>query len=58
MVWLTTRIHVDAFADLPSDLAADFGVLACRIDRALLDLPGTARTHVYRWGDGGAHFHV
>ena len=29
-----------------------------RIDAALLDLPDVARTHLYRWGDGGAHFHV
>ena len=57
-VWLTTRTHLDSFADLPPDLAADFGVLAARIDRALLGLPGTGRTHLYRWGDGGAHFHV
>ena len=54
----TTRIHVDSFADLPSGLAADFGVLAGRIDRALLALANVARVHLYRWGDGGAHFHV
>jgi diadenosine tetraphosphate (Ap4A) HIT family hydrolase len=57
-VWLTTRVHYDALADLPPALAADFGVLAGRIDRALLTLPDVARTHLYRWGDGGAHFHV
>jgi diadenosine tetraphosphate (Ap4A) HIT family hydrolase len=57
-VWLATRVHVDSFADLDSALAQDFGVLSGRIDRALLALPDVARTHVYRWGDGGAHFHV
>jgi hypothetical protein len=31
-VWLTTRVHVDSFADLPADLAAEFG-LAGRIER-------------------------
>jgi diadenosine tetraphosphate (Ap4A) HIT family hydrolase len=57
-VWLTTRVHVDTFSELPAPLAGDFGVLAARIDRALVSLPGVARTHMYRWGDGGAHFHV
>jgi hypothetical protein len=53
-VWLATRTHVDSFADLDSALAQDFGVLSGRIDRALLALPDVARTHVYRWGDGGS----
>jgi diadenosine tetraphosphate (Ap4A) HIT family hydrolase len=57
-VWLTTREHCDSFADLPPDRAREFGPLAGRIDRALLTLPDVARVHVYRWGDGGAHFHV
>ena len=57
-VWLTTRDHVDSFADLDPDSAREFGSLAGRIDRALLALPNVARVHVYRWGDGGAHFHV
>jgi diadenosine tetraphosphate (Ap4A) HIT family hydrolase len=57
-VWLTTRVHVDSFADLDPALARDFGILTSRIDRALLALPNVARVHLYRWGDGGAHFHV
>jgi diadenosine tetraphosphate (Ap4A) HIT family hydrolase len=57
-VWLTTRIHVDSFADLPPDLAAGFGGLAGRIERAVLSLGDVGRVHLYRWGDGGAHFHV
>lgn len=57
-VWLTTRVHVDSFADLPPELAAEFGPLAGRIDRAIQGLPNVARVHLYRWGDGGAHFHV
>ncbi len=57
-VWLATRIHVDSFADLNTALAQDFGIISGRIDRALLGLPGVARNHLYRWGDGGAHFHV
>lgn len=57
-VWLTTREHHDSFADLPPARAREFGELAARIDRAILTLPDVARVHLYRWGDGGAHFHV
>jgi diadenosine tetraphosphate (Ap4A) HIT family hydrolase len=57
-VWLTTREHCDSFGDLPGDRAREFGGLAGRIDRAILTLPDVARVHLYRWGDGGAHFHV
>ena len=57
-VWLASREHVDSFADLPEPLAADFGRLAGRIERAILSLGGIGRVHLYRWGDRGAHFHV
>ena len=57
-VWLASRVHVDSFADLPDDVAADFGRIAARVERAVLSLGGVARVHLYRWGDGGAHFHV
>jgi hypothetical protein len=32
--------------------------VAARVERAILSLGGFARVHLYRWGDGGAHFHV
>lgn len=57
-VWLASRTHVDSFADLPTDLAASFGGLVARIERAILSLGDVGRVHLYRWGDGGAHFHV
>lgn len=57
-VWLASRAHVDSFGDLPAELAAEFGTLAGRIERAILSLGGVGRVHLYRWGDGGAHFHV
>jgi diadenosine tetraphosphate (Ap4A) HIT family hydrolase len=57
-VWLASRVHVDSFADLPDELAADFGRIAARVERAILSLGDAARVHLYRWGDGGAHFHV
>jgi diadenosine tetraphosphate (Ap4A) HIT family hydrolase len=57
-VWLASRVHVDSFSDLPQELAADFGRIAARVERAILSLGDVARVHLYRWGDGGAHFHV
>ena len=57
-VWLASREHVDSFKDLPPDAAAAFGPLAARIERAILALGDVGRVHLYRWGDGGAHFHV
>jgi diadenosine tetraphosphate (Ap4A) HIT family hydrolase len=57
-VWLASRVHVDSFRDLPAAAAADFGTVAGRVERAILALGGVARVHLYRWGDGGAHFHV
>jgi diadenosine tetraphosphate (Ap4A) HIT family hydrolase len=57
-VWLASRVHVDSFMDLPDELAGDFGRVAARVERAILSLGDVARVHLYRWGDGGAHFHV
>jgi diadenosine tetraphosphate (Ap4A) HIT family hydrolase len=57
-VWLASRAHVDSFKDLPTEVAAAFGPLAARIEQAILARGDVARVHLYRWGDGGAHFHV
>jgi diadenosine tetraphosphate (Ap4A) HIT family hydrolase len=57
-VWLASREHFDSFADMPEHLVADFGRLVARTERAMLSLGDVARVHLYRWGDGGAHFHV
>jgi diadenosine tetraphosphate (Ap4A) HIT family hydrolase len=57
-VWLASRVHVDSFADLPEQLAAEFGSVVARAERGILLLGGIGRVHLYRWGDGGAHFHV
>lgn len=54
---LEPRAHCD-LPDLPDDLAAEMGVLITRICRAIESLPHIARTHVSRWGDGGAHLHI
>lgn len=58
VVWLASREHVDSFKDLAPEAAAAFGPLAARIERAILGLGDVGRVHLYRWGDGGAHFHV
>jgi diadenosine tetraphosphate (Ap4A) HIT family hydrolase len=58
-LWLASRVHADALADLPPAVAAAFGPLVARVERAMLAaLPEVGRVHLYRWGDGGAHFHV
>jgi len=57
-VWLASREHVDSFKDLSDAAAVDFGRIAGRVERAILGLGGVGRVHLYRWGDGGAHFHV
>jgi diadenosine tetraphosphate (Ap4A) HIT family hydrolase len=57
-VWLASRAHVDSFADMPGAVASSFGAVCGRVERAVLALGGVGRVHVYRWGDGGAHFHV
>lgn len=57
-VWLASRAHVDSFADMPEELAAEFATVIARAERAILALGDVGRVHLYRWGDGGAHFHV
>jgi diadenosine tetraphosphate (Ap4A) HIT family hydrolase len=44
--------------DLPDALAAELGVLGVHVARAVESLPGVARCHLMRIGDGGAHLHV
>lgn len=57
-VWLASRAHFDSFADMPAEMAATFAGVCGRVERAILGLGDVGRVHVYRWGDGGAHFHV
>lgn len=58
VVWLASREHADSFCDLSTAAQQAFGVVVARLERAILALGGFARVHLYRWGDGGAHFHV
>lgn len=57
-VWAASKVHVDSFADLPPEVAGTFGGLCARVDRAITARGDVGRVHLYRWGDGGAHFHV
>lgn len=54
---LETVDHMD-FEDFDGDMAADFGVMTVRLERAIRGLGTVGRVHVNRWGDGGSHFHV
>ena len=58
-VWLASREHVDSFADLPRAARRRLRPRRrARVERAILALGDVGRVHLYRWGDGGAHFHV
>ncbi len=57
-VWMASREHVDSFSDLSDAAAAAFAPTVARVERAILALGDVARVHLYRWGDGGSHFHV
>jgi len=57
-VWLASREHFDSFGDMPASVAATFATVVGKVERAILSLGDVARVHLYRWGDGGAHFHV
>jgi diadenosine tetraphosphate (Ap4A) HIT family hydrolase len=57
IVLLEPREHYDSPADLPDDLAREMGVMLGRVERAALSVPGIARVHIGRWGEGTAHLH-
>jgi diadenosine tetraphosphate (Ap4A) HIT family hydrolase len=57
VVLLESRSHYSEPGDLPDDLAAEIGVLLCRIEREIRALGNIGRVHVCRWGDGGEHLH-
>lgn len=57
-VMLLSKAHLDAISDMPRARQEEFGVISAAIERAVMDLGGAARVHLYRWGDGRAHFHA
>jgi diadenosine tetraphosphate (Ap4A) HIT family hydrolase len=54
---LQPRAHHD-LGDLTDGLAAECGRLTTAISAAVEALPSVGRTHLARWGDGGAHLHL
>jgi diadenosine tetraphosphate (Ap4A) HIT family hydrolase len=54
---LEPRGHFAEPGDLPVMLAQQLGVLQGRVERAMREIPGIARIHVCRWGDGAEHLH-
>ena len=57
VVILESRDHYAEPGDLADELAAEIGVLSCRIEREIRALGNIGRVHVCRWGDGGEHLH-
>jgi diadenosine tetraphosphate (Ap4A) HIT family hydrolase len=57
-VLLLSRAHVDTLSEMAPERQREFGPLAAAIERGIMRLGGVARVHVYRWGDGRAHFHA
>ncbi len=57
-VLLVSRSHIDTLPELPAARQAEFGPIAAAIETAIMSLGSAARVHMYRWGDGRAHFHV
>jgi hypothetical protein len=44
--------------DAPVEVLAALGPLMQRLSAAVKEIPGVARTHFSRWGDGSEHFHM
>jgi len=51
------REHV-LLEDAPLELLVTLGPLLQRVSQAVKAIPGVARTHFARWGDGSEHFHL
>lgn len=54
---LMPREHLD-LADLDDGMAAELGVIAVRVVRAVEALDAVGRVHLNKFGDGGAHLHA
>lgn len=57
LVFLQPRAHFADPGDLPDDLAASFGVVLARLERAVKAVGEIGRVHISRWGDGSEHLH-
>ena len=54
---LSCRTH-HRLEDAPVELLATLGPLLQRVSAAVKAIPGVARCHFSRWGDGSEHFHL
>jgi len=54
---IAPREHV-RLEDAPLELLAGLGPLLQRMSEAVKSIPGVARCHFARWGDGSEHFHL
>ena len=54
---IAPREHV-LLENAPLDLLTTLGPLIQRVSNAVKAIPGVARTHFARWGDGSEHFHL
>jgi hypothetical protein len=54
---IAPREHVRLDDALP-ELLAGLGPLMQRVSAAVKEIPGVARCHFSRWGDGSEHFHL
>lgn len=57
LLFLEPRAHVD-MDGLDDSMAAEFGQMIVRIDRAVQAIGDVGRVHVSRWGDGAEHLHL
>jgi diadenosine tetraphosphate (Ap4A) HIT family hydrolase len=58
VVLLEPREHFSAPGDLPTELAAELGVLMGRVERAVRSVEGIGLVHVLRYGEGSEHLHI
>jgi diadenosine tetraphosphate (Ap4A) HIT family hydrolase len=57
VVLLESREHMD-FGDMSEELAASYGRVVLRVERAVAGVGEIGRVHIGRWGDGSEHLHV
>lgn len=57
LVFLNSRAHYADPGDLPDEIAADFGIVLARLERAVKSVGQIGRVHISRWGDGSEHLH-
>jgi hypothetical protein len=54
---LAPNVHC-RLEDAPLEVLSALGPLMQRLSVAVKSIPGVARTHFSRWGDGSEHFHL